>query len=89
MSKNDQIIKNLDIDDNAKEWILCMSNGFKLQFLFYYRNLGHTLEKSINRAISEIDEITLEKDYRINEIINNENINDCEKINLIKELVED
>jgi len=89
MSKNDQIIKSLDIDNDTKEWILCMSNGFKLQFLFYYRNLGHSLEKSINRAISEIDEIALEKDYRINEIINNENINDCEKINLIKELVED
>jgi hypothetical protein len=89
MSKNDQIIKSLDIDDKAKKWILCMSNGFKLQFLFYYRNLGHSLEKSINRAISEIDEIALEKDYRINEIINNENINDCEKLDLIKDLIED
>jgi len=89
MSKNDKIIKNLDIADDVKEWILCMSNAFKLQFLNYYINIGHTLEKSINRAISEIDEIALEKDYRINEIINNENINDCEKLDLIKELVED
>ena len=89
MSKNDQIIKNLDIDDNAKEWILSMSDGFKFQFLVYFIKIGHTLEKSIYRAMSEFDEIALEKDYRINEIINNENINDCEKINLIKELVED
>ena len=86
MSKNDQIIKSLDIDDKAKEWILCMSNGFKLQFLFYYRNLGHSLEKSINRAISEIDEIALEKDYRIIKIIDDNTINDSQKLDLIKDL---
>lgn len=86
MSKIIEAINNLNIDDEKKQWILEKSDGFKFQFHFYHCKLGHSFEKSINRAISEIDEINTEKDYRINEILNDHDLNDTQKIETIKDL---
>ena len=86
MSKIIEAINNLNIDDEKKQWILEKSDGFKLQFCFNHCKLGHSFEKSINRAISEIDAINTEKDYRINEILNDDDLNNTQKIETIKEL---
>ena len=86
MSKINEGINNLNIDNEIKEWILNMSDGFKLQFFFYHCKLGHSLQKSIHRAINQIDEINTEKNDKINEIINDDDLNDTQKIDIIKEL---
>ena len=67
---NIEIISTLNIPDDVKNWILCMSSTFQEQFLFYYKSIGHTLEKSINRAMAETDEINIE----INNIIDDNKV---------------
>ena len=87
MPTNIEIISTLNIPDDVKNWILCMSSTFQEQFLFYYKSIGHTLEKSINRAMAETDEIHIETVCRINKIIDDNNMSDNEKLKSIKELI--
>jgi len=86
MPTNIEIISTLNIPDDVKNWILCMSSTFQEQFLFYYKSIGHTLVKSINRAMVETDEINIETHYRINNIID-DNMSDSDKLKSIKELI--
>jgi len=87
MPTNIEIISTLNIPDDVKNWILCMSSTFQEQFLVYYKSIGHTLEKSINRAMAETDEIHIETVCRINKIMNDNNMSDNEKLKSIKELI--
>jgi len=87
MPTNIEIISTLNIPDDVKNWILCMSSTFQEQFCFYYNNIGHTIEKSIHRAMSETDEINIEIHCRINKIIDDNNMSDSDKLKSIKELI--
>lgn len=86
MSNYNQVISTLNIEEDARNWIISLSDTFKQQFIFYYCSVGHTLDKSINRAFAETDAIYIESKYRIKDILNM-NISDQEKITHIRNII--
>ena len=80
-------INTLNIDDNIKKWIIERSTTFLHQFIFYYRDLDMDLQRSINRAMEETDDIFTEKQIRILDILKDNNINETEKLVRINDIV--
>jgi hypothetical protein len=82
-------IQLLDIPRDVKDFILSQDNTFHHQFLFYYCDVGHDLDKSIARAFSECIEIYLNLIHNMKDVINDGNRTDMNKVDRIKNWLDD
>ena len=76
---------DIEIDNHTKgngaaEFIKCQPDVFKQQFLFYRKDVGHSVEKSINRTMSETFEIYDNIIHLAQCALNDCNLKDNEKI---------
>jgi len=87
----DERIQNYDIDNEARNFIINrMSNTFKEQFCFYF-DYGFNYDRSFIRATEETIAIYNEEQFwlenRINNVLNNNSINDSDKLNMIDNII--
>lgn len=80
----DNQIDNLILDGNTNSFIKSQPDIFKQQFLFYRKDVGHSIDKSINRAMTETFEIYENIIYQSYHALNDDNLTDREKIKTAK-----
>ena len=80
-------IDTLDIDDDIKNYLKFLPDTFKQQYIFYKCGVGHNHDKAFHRAVKETFEINVENSFRIIDVINNKNLDNNEKFDLIKDLI--
>lgn len=84
----DEKIDICDLEEDCKEWLKRNTHLFKRQFLFYFQDVGHDYDHSINRAIEETGEIMEEYQIRFYSIFNEKDLPSDKKLIKLKELIE-
>lgn len=78
-------VDNLIPDTTTATFIKSQPYIFVEQFLFYYVDVGHSVDKSINRAMSETFEIYQMIIHETGNALDDCNLTDAEKVDVAKQ----
>ena len=82
-------IDKLILGGGIADFVKSQPETFKQQFLFYRKDVGHSVEKSINRAMTETFEIYENIIHHAQCALNDCNLKDNEKIETAKSFLSD
>ena len=80
-------INTFNMNIELRQWCVSRSRTFQHQFIFYHSALHFDIQESINRAMTETDDILVELQNRILDILERNSLSDSEKLVYITDAI--